>query len=167
MTAARTVILDIPAAPHASSTRPRSRRLHHPVAWASSSRTSGASGRLAVIPANSVCWRSCRLAIVGARCCTWLSRHPPHRLTRRARYSLADLPLMRPDISPVGTDRAGVMRCRRSLLLAGGCCRGCQPWSDLRRTLVRRPAGSSEGGWQRCRTSTAPQISRSPPPRGP
>src|SRR5690348_14295888 len=33
-----------------------------------------------------------------------------------------DRPFFRPDISPVGADRASVMRCRRSLLLAGGCC---------------------------------------------
>jgi hypothetical protein len=45
-----------------------------------------------------------------------------------------DLPLFRPDISPVGTDRARVMRCRRSLVLAAGCCccchRCCQPGQD-------------------------------------
>ena len=43
----------------------------------------------------------------------------------------ADLPLFRPDISPVGAERASVMRCRRSLLSAVGCCccchRCCQP----------------------------------------
>ena len=38
----------------------------------------------------------------------------------------ADLPFFRPDISPVGSDRASVMRCRRSLLSAGGCCCCCQ-----------------------------------------
>jgi hypothetical protein len=45
--------------------------------------------------------------------------------------SRADLPFFRPDISPVGVDRASVMRCRRLLLVAvGGCCccyRCCQP----------------------------------------
>jgi hypothetical protein len=52
-----------------------------PVTWvgvagfepaASSSRTSGAAGRLAVVPANSVCWWSCWLAVVGGGCCTLL-----------------------------------------------------------------------------------------------
>ena len=37
---------------------------------ASSSRTSGAAGHLAVVPVSSVCWRSCWLAVVRARCCT-------------------------------------------------------------------------------------------------
>ena len=41
-------------------------------ARASSSRTSGAAGRLAVVPANSVCWWSCWLAVVRGRCCTLL-----------------------------------------------------------------------------------------------
>jgi hypothetical protein len=49
-----------------------------------------------------------------------------------------DLPLFRPAISPVGADRASVMRCRRSLLAAGGrrcCChRCCQPGSRERVT---------------------------------
>jgi hypothetical protein len=36
---------------------------------ASSSRTSGAAGRLAVDTASSVCWRSCLLATVRGRCC--------------------------------------------------------------------------------------------------
>jgi hypothetical protein len=36
----------------------------------SSSRTSGAPGRLAVVPASLVCWRSCWLATVRGRCCT-------------------------------------------------------------------------------------------------
>ncbi len=39
---------------------------------ASSSRTSGAAGRLAVVPASSVCWRSCWLATVRGRCCILL-----------------------------------------------------------------------------------------------
>ena len=42
-----------------------------------------------------------------------------------------DLPLFRPDISPVGVDPASVMRCCRSLLPVVGCCccchRCCQP----------------------------------------
>lgn len=45
--------------------------------------------------------------------------------------SSANSLLFRPDIPRVGTDRAGVMRCRRSLLAAVGCCccchRCCQP----------------------------------------
>src|SRR6266566_4254236 len=36
-------------------------------------------------------------------------------------------PFFRPDISRVGADRASVMRCRWSLLLASGCCCCCQP----------------------------------------
>ena len=43
-----------------------------------------------------------------------------------------DLPLFRPDISPVGTDRARVMRCRRSLVLAAGCCCCCRRCCQLR-----------------------------------
>ena len=39
-------------------------------ARASSSRTSGAAGHLAVVPASSVCWWSCLLAAVRERCCT-------------------------------------------------------------------------------------------------
>jgi hypothetical protein len=38
---------------------------------ASSSRTSGAAGRFRVAAATSVCWRSCSLAIVRGRCCTF------------------------------------------------------------------------------------------------
>ncbi len=38
---------------------------------ASSSRTSGASGQLTVVPASRVCWRSCWLAAVRGRCCTF------------------------------------------------------------------------------------------------
>jgi hypothetical protein len=41
----------------------------------------------------------------------------PRQQRRLARCSWADLPLFRPDISPVGADRASVMRCRWSLLL--------------------------------------------------
>ncbi len=41
-------------------------------ALASSSRTKGAAGSLAVVPASSVCWRSCLLAAVRGRCCTFL-----------------------------------------------------------------------------------------------
>jgi hypothetical protein len=32
-----------------------------------------------------------------------------------------------PGISQVGADRASVVRCRRSLLIASGYCRCCQP----------------------------------------
>jgi hypothetical protein len=42
---------------------------------------------------------------------------------------ILDFPLFRPDISRAGTDRARVMRCRRSLVLAAGCCCCCQPRS--------------------------------------
>jgi hypothetical protein len=55
-------------------------------ARASSSRTSGAAGRLAVVPANSMCWWSCWLAVVRGRCCTLplyfaapSQRHPQRR----------------------------------------------------------------------------------------
>ena len=51
-------------------------------------------------------------------------------------------PLSGPDISPVGTDRASVMRCRRSPVVAGGCCccchRCCQPGQDA---FARLPSG--------------------------
>ena len=39
--------------------------------WAPSSRTSGAAGRLAVVPASLVCCRSWLLAAGRGRCCTW------------------------------------------------------------------------------------------------
>jgi hypothetical protein len=39
---------------------------------------------------------------------------------------IPDRLLFRPDISPVGTDRARVMRCGRSLMTAVGCCCCCQ-----------------------------------------
>jgi hypothetical protein len=47
---------------------------------------------------------------------------------------IRDRLLFRPGISQVGVDRASVMRCRRSLLVAGGCCRCCHcccqlPWN--------------------------------------
>jgi hypothetical protein len=47
------------------------------------------------------------------------------RITRLAGPSSAEGALFRPDISQVGADRARVMRCRRSLPLADGCCRCC------------------------------------------
>jgi hypothetical protein len=52
----------------------------HPAlpAMASSSRTSGAAGRLVVVPASSVCWRSCLLATVRGRCCTPVLYCVPH-----------------------------------------------------------------------------------------
>ena len=45
---------------------------------ASSSRTSGAVGRLVVVPASSVCWRSCGLAAIRGRCCTSVLYGAPH-----------------------------------------------------------------------------------------
>ena len=47
-------------------------RSGHAASTACSSRTSGAAGRLAVVPASSVSSRSRRLAAVRGRCCTWL-----------------------------------------------------------------------------------------------
>jgi len=51
--------------------------------------------------------------------------------SRGAAALIPDRLLFRPDISPVGADRASVMRCRRSLLVAVRCCccchRCCQP----------------------------------------
>jgi hypothetical protein len=53
------------------------------------------------------------------------------RPSSRHHVSSHDRPFFRPDISPVGADRASVMRCRRSLVSAvGRCCcchRCCQP----------------------------------------
>ncbi len=46
---------------------------------ASSSRTRGAAGRLVVVPASSVCWRSCWLAAARGRCCTSALYCVPHR----------------------------------------------------------------------------------------
>jgi len=70
------------------------------------------------------------------------SRH----LARHTRLLVSDLPLFRPDISPVGADRASVMRCRWSLLPAVGCCccchRCCQPRSG-KRPAAPDPAPSS------------------------
>jgi hypothetical protein len=42
-----------------------------------------------------------------------------------------DLPLMRPDIFPVATDRASYLRCRRSLPLAVGRCCSCHRCCQL------------------------------------
>ena len=50
-----------------------------------------------------------------------------------------DLPLFRPDICQVGTDRASVMRCRRSLLVAVGRCCCCHP-RDTSSPLATFPA---------------------------
>jgi hypothetical protein len=51
--------------------------------------------------------------------------------SRGAAALIPDRLLFRPDISPVGANRASVMRCWRSLLAAVGCCccchRCCQP----------------------------------------
>jgi len=63
---------------------------------------------------------------------------------------ILDRLLFRPDISQVGADRASVMRCRWSLMLAGGRCRCChcccQPrsgewaaWRDQAVRVVREP----------------------------
>ena len=68
----------------------------------------------------------------------------------------SDLPLFRPDISPVGVDRPSVMRCRRSLLLAvGRCCcchRCCQLDTDC---PVASPARTLQG-MARVRSGQAP-----------
>ena len=55
--------------------------------------------------------------------------------SRRARGIDPDRPFFRPDISPVAADRASVMRCRRSLPVAGGrwcCCHRCRQLSPSR-----------------------------------
>ena len=68
----------------------------------------------------------------------------PHQLTSPARCSPADLPFFRPDISQAGADRTGVMRCRRSPLLAGGCCRCCHRcWSC---STISSPSAKGESG---------------------
>ena len=66
----------------------------------------------------------------------------PHRHRRPARCSRADLPLFRPDISQVATDRASVLRCRRSLPLADGRCCCCHRCCQLGvgRPVASRPA---------------------------
>ena len=56
---------------------------------------------------------------------------PPLTPGNRAARRGSDLLLFRPDISPVGTDRASVMRCRRSLALAVGCCCSCHRCCQL------------------------------------
>jgi hypothetical protein len=83
----------------------------------------------------------------------WPSSSPPGLLQRRD----LDLPLFRPDISPVAMDRASVMRCRRSLPLAvvRCCCchRCCQLAADC--PVASRPA--------RCRGWPASGPGRLPP----
>jgi hypothetical protein len=59
---------------------------------------------------------------------------------------ILDRLLFRPDISPAGTNRARVMRCRRPLVLAADCCccchRCCQPRSGrLCPAALRRSPG--------------------------
>ena len=61
------------------------------------------------------------MAFLACRAILDVERACQHHRNRRR----CDRPFFRPDISPVGADRASVMRCRRSLLLAGGCCCCC------------------------------------------
>ena len=63
----------------------------------------------------------------------------------------------RPDISPVGADRASVMRCRRSLLPAVGRCCCCQPRSCS--PFPRSPADDSVTPWS---SSPSPGLFRQP-----
>jgi hypothetical protein len=57
---------------------------------------------------------------------TCIGRGPVAWLQSRGGTALIpDRLLLRPDIFPVGTDRATVMRCRRSLMTAVGCCCCC------------------------------------------
>ena len=66
----------------------------------------------------------------------------------------------RPDISRVGAGRAGVMRPRQSLLVAGGrcCCCHCQPRSAMRTGCPDRSPGLSCPGlaWPTRLTLAAP-----------
>ena len=96
---------------------------------ASSSRTSGASGRLAVIPANSVCWRSGWLAIVRGCCCTLLlygtcligSCAGRGADSATVRFSGRTYPKLLRIVRALS-----VVRCRWSLPLAvGRCCCCC------------------------------------------
>ena len=93
---------------------------------ASSSRTSGASGRLAVIPANSVCWRLWWLAIVRGRCCTCLLYSTCLICSRaRARCALANFRFPGRAYPQVAANRASVLRWRPPPLLSiGRCCCG-------------------------------------------
>ena len=72
------------------------------------------------------------MAFLACRAILDVERACQHHRNRRR----CDRPFFRPDISPVGIDRARVMRCRRSLVLAAGCCCCCH------RCCQRRPGVS-------------------------
>ena len=62
-------------------------------------------------------------------CAPWFSS--PRRPGARWSGAVARPSVLRPDISPVGADRASVMRCRWALLLASGCCCCCHRCCQL------------------------------------
>jgi hypothetical protein len=95
-----------------------------------------------------------RASFMFAGCCWWRSlavdgspgaSQGHASVVRRPSFRWAspsnDRPFFRPDISPVVTDRVCVLRCRRPLALAVGCCccchRCCQPSAD--RPVESRP----------------------------
>ena len=94
-----------------------------------SSRTSGAAGRLAVVPANAVCWRSCCLAVVSGRCCTLLPVLRPVPSAKTPGAVLAGRPsAFQAGHIPVGVALAG----RYVLLSVAAACR-CHATLGLRR----------------------------------
>jgi hypothetical protein len=72
---------------------------------------------------------------------------------------IADRPFFRPDISRVGADRAGVMRCRRSLLAARWPLPLVSPSAAARKRVVRSDRLIERNGhaWAYCDPASGPQ----------
>src|SRR5436190_22662092 len=77
----------------------------------------------------------------------WLPAWLPESEGPPDRFAAVDCPLFRPDISPVGADRASVTRCRRSLAVAGSCCCCCQP-ADRTSGFPAWPRASASRCWK-------------------